>query len=299
MSKLDLVPLSDKLFLVNAPNEGRFPLSHSFLIRGEKTVLIDTGCGLDVCRALMEEFPIEAVYNSHAHPDHIAGNFLFRGIDIFTPDVRSMETGTLDILATRLVGPDPKVMDFWKTFVRQFTGIEDYEATGTFSDGDILDFGGITLQAIHTPGHLEDHFCFWEPENKILMSFDIDLTGFGPFCGNPESDIQAFMESLDKVMALKPAVAASSHRPPIFKNAGRALQAFQDKFARNDQSILETLDAPKTLEEILALKPIYKKYFPGGEVLYRFFERNMISKHLARLEVQGRVTLAGGQYRVL
>ena len=297
MPDLDLVPLADKLFLVNVPNEGRFPLAYAFLIQGEKTVLIETGCGQDICRALKDQYPIEAVYNSHAHPDHVAGNHIFQGVELLTPDIRSKETGALDTLAKRLVGPDPKVMDFWKGFVKKFTGLQDYEPTGTFSDGDILDFGGIALHAIHCPGHLEDHFCFWEPDKKILLSFDIDMTGFGPFYGNPESDINAFKESMDKVMALEPAIVASSHKPPVTKNTVQALQDFKDKFDRNEKAVLDALDTPKSLEEILALKPIYKRYFSGGEILYSFFERNMISKHLDRLQNQGMVSLASGRFR--
>lgn len=297
MPDLDLVPLSDKLFLVTAPNQGRFPFSYSFLIKGENTALIDTGCGLDLCRALRDEFAIDAVYNSHAHPDHISGNFIFKGIDLLVPDVLSEQTGTLDILAARLMKGNLEVADFWKGFVKKFTGIQDYEATGVFSDGEVLDFGGITLQAIHCPGHLADHFCFWEPENKILMSFDIDMTSFGPFYGNPEADINDFRESMDKIIALEPEVVASSHKPPVTENAVQALIEFKSLLDRNEKAVLDALDSPKSFEEILAEKPLYKKYFPGGELLYAFFEGNMISSHLDELQSQGRVALVDGKYQ--
>ena len=65
-----------------------------------------------------------------------------------------------------------------------------------FDDGEILDFGSIQLQAIHAPGHLDDHYCFLEVTSGTLFSIDIDFTGFGPWYGNPEGDIRQFRNSV-------------------------------------------------------------------------------------------------------
>ena len=241
---------------------------------------------------------MDMVINSHCHPDHVLGNHLLAGKALLVPRQRVEEVGAIHRLAQRLVGPDRKIMDAWEFFVREDLGMRDYEPTGTFQHGEFLDFGGISLQAIHTPGHLEDHYCFLEPEENILLSFDLDLTGFGPFYGNPESDIPRLKDSLTEIMDIKPRVMASSHRLPVRENIQDEIGIFADKISRNENRISAVLTIPLTLEEICARKPIYGKYLPGQEIIYSFFERCMIQKHLECMKRGGRVRFDEGKFHI-
>jgi glyoxylase-like metal-dependent hydrolase (beta-lactamase superfamily II) len=49
-----------------------------------------------------------------------------------------------------------------------------------FNDGEIIDFGHVKLQVVHTPGHTPGHCAFYEEKTGLLFSADIDLSGFGP-----------------------------------------------------------------------------------------------------------------------
>jgi glyoxylase-like metal-dependent hydrolase (beta-lactamase superfamily II) len=299
MKASDLTPVRDRLFIVDTPTRGRFPMACSFLALGTRTrALIDTGCGPEACREVLTAFDVDVVINSHCHPDHVSGNHLFEGRELWVPEQRAAEVGLVGRLCRRLVGPDPEVMAAWEFFARQGLGMRDYRPTKTFRDGDLLDFGGLSLRAVHTPGHLDDHYCFLEPDENILLSFDIDLTGFGPFYGNPESDIALFRASLDRIMDLGPRVVASSHRPPVRENVMEELAAFREKFDRNAERVAAVLDVPRALDEICGLKPVFGKYIPGLEVIYTFFERCMVEKHLEEMVRQGRVKLRDGKYSV-
>ena len=206
------------------------------------------------------------------------------------------EVGAIDCLARRLMGPDRELMDSWKDFVRQGLGMRDYEPTQTFQHGEILDFGEISLQAVHTPGHLDDHYCFLEPKENVLLTFDVDLTGFGPFYGNPESDIPLFKDSLNSILDIQPRLAASSHHLPIRENVQNEIISFADKISRNADRVASAITVPRTLEEICALKPIYGKYIPGQEIIYSFFERNMVQKHLECMQMEGKVQCHEGKF---
>ncbi|MCP4692177.1 MAG: MBL fold metallo-hydrolase [Desulfobacterales bacterium] len=293
-----LIPITDRLHLVNSPTGGRFPFAFSFLVMGTDThALIDTGCGDKACRAVEEKYGVDLVINSHCHPDHVSGNHLFAGNELWIPEERASETGAVATLARRLLGPDPVIMANWENFVRSELGMRDYAHTRTYTDKERLDFGGITLQAIHTPGHLDDHYCFWEQEANILLTFDMDLTTFGPFYGNPEADIPLFRSSLEKIIAMRPDVVVSSHRFPVREHVEEELRAFLDKFKRNRDRVASVLDAPRTLEEVCALKPIFGKYIPGLEVIYGYFERHMVEKHLEGMEKDGLVEVQGSRFR--
>jgi len=299
MNTTDLIPVSDRLYIVNSPTEGRFPMAFSFLILGTDThALIDTGCGLKASRRVTEEYGVDMVINSHCHPDHVSGNHLFEGKELLVPQQRVEEVGAIHRLAQRLVGPDLEIMNSWKDFVRRDLGMRDYEPTRTFQHGEILDFGGISLQAVHTPGHLDDHYCFLEPRQNVLLSFDVDLTGFGPFYGNPESDIPRFKDSINRIMDIKPRVVASSHRLPVRENVQDELGIFADKIARNEERLISVMTVPRSLEEICALKPIYGKHIPGMEGIYSFFERHMVQKHLECMQMEGKVQFDEGKFRL-
>jgi glyoxylase-like metal-dependent hydrolase (beta-lactamase superfamily II) len=84
-----LTRISKGLLLVKGTNEGRFPYSHSVVVEGQKgkAVLIDTGCGIKVLKELKSKLSFDYITNSHTHPDHSAGNWLFKDIvrDIYVP----------------------------------------------------------------------------------------------------------------------------------------------------------------------------------------------------------------------
>lgn len=297
MTKDDLIPVGDKIFIVDSPTKGKFPLAYSFLILGKDTrALIDTGCGPEACIQIMEKFEVDMVINSHCHPDHVSGNHLFRNSALWVPEERCEETGAVATLSQRLVGPDKTTMEFWENWVRTMLSMEDYRHTDTFGDNHIFDFGGVRLEAVHTPGHLEDHYCFLEPKENTLFSFDVDLSTFGPFYGNPEADIPQLEQSIDKIMEIRPACVASSHRLPVKKKVTKELQAFKDKIIRNQNRVAKALDIPRTLDELSTLKPIFGKYIPGVEVIYAFFEKCMIQKHLEQMTAKGLVRVDGDKY---
>ncbi len=297
MVDLNLIPICDKIFMVDTLTKGKFPLAFSILILGRDTrVLIDTGCGPDICKKVMETYEVDMIINSHCHPDHVAGNHIFKDTPLWVPEERAGETGVVKVLSKRLVGPDKTIMDLWENWVRTSLSMADYRHTDTFREGHIFDFGGVSLQAVHTPGHLEDHYCFLEPENNILFSFDVDLSTFGPFYGNPEADIDRLEATMDRIMEMEPACVASSHRLPVRENIMAELQAFKDKIARNQARVAGVMDVPRTLDEISSLKPIFGKYIPGLEVIYAFFEKYMIRKHLARMTDRDQVSLEGDVY---
>jgi glyoxylase-like metal-dependent hydrolase (beta-lactamase superfamily II) len=272
-------------------------MAYSFLVLGTDThALIDTGCGPKAIRRVQAEYGVDMVINSHCHPDHVSGNHLLAGKELLVPRERVEEVGTIPRLARRLMGPDRGLMDSWAYFARQDLGMADYEPTGTFGNGETLEFGGISLRAIHTPGHLDDHYCFIEPERNILLSFDIDLTAFGPFYGNPEADIALFKDSLRVIMDMSPQVVASSHRLPVREDIQKELGSFAAKFSRNEERIAAAMTVPRSLEKICAQKPIYGKHIPGLEPLYSFFERHMVQKHLECMEREGKVRVGEGTF---
>ena len=168
-------------------------------------------------------------------------------------------------------------------------GFEDAAYTHTYGDGHVFDLGKTNFAAIHTPGHTKDHMCLFDAAQGVLLSFDIDLTWFGPWYGHRESDITEFKESIVKIMDLEPRVIVSSHLGIIRDNIQERLQRYLDVFDARHGTIFEMVRSrPRTLEELSVFSPIYNGR-PYAPELLSYWESQMIQKHLDLLVAEGRV----------
>ncbi len=235
--------------------------------------------------ALKREHAVDMVIASHSHPDHTALNWKFVGTPIYAPQYAADTFGNFDVLGERFTELG-ELAGEWRNYVSTVMKYKTALPTHTFADGHVLDFGKVSLVVIHTPGHTVDHTCFFEPTHGVLLSFDIDLTSFGPWYGHRESDITVFEESIRKVMALQPRVIVSSHKGIIADDVPARLQRYLDVFAARDRVLLDLLPRAQTLPDLVNLSPFYQSY-PYAEKLLRYWEGQMIRKHLARLMERG------------
>ena len=160
-----------------------------YLLRGsDRSALIDSGFGLVDPRPLIEPLvgknPL--VLNTHVHPDHSNGNRWFEGTGVmgrlewqthgrkwnanthripdggWQPSKMILASGYADHLPE---GFDPEVYD---RFVAR--GIP--EPVRLLDDGEVVDLGGVRLEAWHTPSHTRGHLCFYEPRRRWLFAGD-------------------------------------------------------------------------------------------------------------------------------
>ena len=272
--------ISDRMLLVLGKDNGRFPYSHSILILDRDVVLIDTGCGVDNLKQLVDRYDIDYIINSHTHPDHSAGNWLFKGEVIFVPEEGFNTSGDAVALSKRFVNEE--LAATWRRFVKKDMGFRDCRPTNSFNGGTVFNFGRITLDPIYTPGHTKDHYCFFNKRKKILLAFDYDLTNF-PWYGHRESSIKEFRESLKKLMTLSSTVIVSSHKGIITDDIDGKFEEYLRMVDERDEKILSLLRNEKTLEQLVENIPIYGR-FPYAEPLLRYWEGEMIKKHLDQMK---------------
>jgi len=278
LSRDSLIEIIPGLYLLPGQDEGRFPYAHSVLVEGDGHALIDTGAGIERLRWLRDQAHLDMIISSHSHPDHTAGNWLFEGLPLYAPEQAADTFGRMKPLSERFVEPGP-LAETWRHFVRQTMQFRDAPHTHTFGDGATFDLGRVTLVAIHTPGHVIDHTCFFEPNHGVLLSFDIDLTSFGPWYGHRESNIEQFKASIRRVMALEPRVVVSSHKGIIQDDVQGHLTRFLAVFDEREAKVRGLLAAGYGLSEMVGLAPFYGSY-PYAAGLLRYWETQMIRKHL-------------------
>jgi glyoxylase-like metal-dependent hydrolase (beta-lactamase superfamily II) len=284
--------VSDNILLVLGEKEGKFPYSHSILILDEEKVLIDTGCGIETLKRIRVEYDVKYIINSHTHPDHSAGNWVFERQLIYVPVQGFESSGDINILSERFAGKS--LAQVWQVFVRDKMEFKNCRPTHQYHEQTVFNFGKTTLKPLYTPGHTKDHYCLYEEKERILFSFDYDLTAF-PWYGHKESDLSKFIESVKKLKTLNPKIVVSSHRGIITKKINVEFDKFLRRIEERDERILSLLENRKTVNELLKYSPIYGK-FPYAQPLLRYWESQMIEKHLERLQREGKVKRKGCFY---
>lgn len=279
-----IVPVAGPVSLVVGLNNGNFPRCHAVLIQDRETALIDPGCGREVLEPLRES--VDLVINTHTHPDHTSGNFLFSGSDILVPIQAKESAGDIVRLSQRFTRPG-RLADQWQDFVRGMIDFHEYRPTGFYEPGEEIQVGRTRIIVLHVPGHTVDHCCFYLPDHDLLISADVDFTVFGPWYGHRESDMALFRQSLAELSRLSPKITISSHREPLTNGFHEELRAFTAVMDKRAALILSLIKEEQSLAQLVDQAPIYRR-FPFAERLMRFWEGRMIEEHLTELIAQGK-----------
>src|SRR3954464_7017615 len=275
---------------------GTYPSANALLVRGDgEAVLIDPS--VTVVAHGGAPVPVDAVLNSHSHEDHVAGNGLYADARVYVheadlPGVRSVE-GLMDVYG--LEGDARR--DFSQVVVEQFHFTPRPDAHG-FTDGHVFDLGGLTVEAVHLPGHTRGHSGFRVSGGVFFLS-DLDLTGFGPYYGDAWSDLEDFEESLRKVRGEQADYYVTFHHKGVIEGRETFLQmvdTFGAVIDRRHQAMLDFLAEPHTVDDFVAHRFIYRPH-----VQHSFadsVERRSAILHVERMLRRGEATeVEPGRYQ--
>lgn len=285
--------LTSRVMVLPGHNASRYPTGTSLLVTGDDATAI-TDPSLTVYDLGGAPVPVDHVVLSHVHEDHIAGMARFADATVWAPaddlvGLRDLE-GLLD-----MYGMDQgTAADTWRRML-----IDDFHYTPrpdarTLPYGDTLDLGGVTLRLEHLPGHTRGHsvVIIESPhDDTVAYVGDIDLSSFGPYYGDAWSDLDAFVDSLRRVRDLEARWYVTFHHKGIVEGH-EAFVAEVDRFAAviddRDRRLLAFLEEPRTLDDIVAHRFIYR---PGVDLPFvASVERRSMTMHLDRLYAAGRVS---------
>lgn len=290
--------LTDAVSVLEGSNAGAYPSGNTLLVRGAgETVLIDPS--VTVVERGGAPVPVDALINSHSHEDHVAGNGLYPGARVHVhhddlPGVRSLD-GLLDVY-----GFEDSVAEGFRSYVvDEFHYTPRPDAQG-FSDGHVFDLGGLTIEAVHLPGHTRGHSGFRISGGVFFLS-DIDLTGFGPYYGDAWSDLEDFTESLRRVREEEADWYVTFHHKGVIEGRETFLRMVDDFAAvidRRHAAMLEFLAEPHTIDDMVAHRFIYRPHVEHS--FADAVERRSAEMHLQRMFARGEaVEVEPGRYRAV
>lgn len=287
-----------KIKVIHGRNGARFPHCNSLFIDDEVKVVVDPGSNYEALASLANK--ADAVINTHYHVDHLRYNYLFRRARIYIHRLDIPGMSSLDGFAKSLGIPEvygPEGVERWKRQVLgEFNPLAKYTPfnlpenklslfppDGVFGDGQVFDFGQVKMEIVHTPGHSAGHCCLYFPDQAVLFTTDIDLTPFGPWYGGADSDIDQFINSIERVRRLDAEAYVTGHQVGIVgDDFATRLDDFLEVIYQRERKVLELLEQGLTLEEMARCGVIYNPKFHIDPWVY-MYEVAMIRKHLERL----------------
>lgn len=284
-----MLKVAPRFYFIAGPKKGQYPYAHFMFIDDRMQTLLDTGWGRESLQVLGNK-KIDLIIHSHFHRDHIGNNPAFAGARVWAhrldaPAIRS-----------RKVFFEYYGLDFSGTWL-DLDQIPESAVDHELEDRELIRLGEVELQVIHTPGHSPGHCIFFCQEESLVYGGDMDLAEIGPFYGSSVSSIDDWINSIHKVIALKPRIFVSAHRGIVEEDVSGCLHRYLNRIYEREARIIEGLHSPKTLAELTLLKPITGSFKEIGDLSYQI-EMLSITHHLQRLLQSGQVK-RDGHYFIL
>lgn len=143
--------------------------SNAFLVAGDRTVLVDTGANFDAVSHVRDDVErLDAVILTHTHEDHVGNVDAVR-------EAFDVETWGFDT--------DQPWVD------------------NAMADEETVQLGDDEYVALHTPGHKDDHLCFYAASTGVLFAGDLVFQN-GSFGRTDlaEGDRDLLIQSIDRVL---------------------------------------------------------------------------------------------------
>jgi glyoxylase-like metal-dependent hydrolase (beta-lactamase superfamily II) len=253
---------------ITAANPGVMtgPGTNSYLIGEHELALIDPGPELDShCAALLAAAGdrLRWIFCTHTHRDH-------------SPLARALRAAT----GAQLLGHGTTPQDGRQD--------EDFRPDRALHDGEVVDCGGFRLRAVHTPGHASNHFCYLLEGSGLLFTGDHVMQGSTVVISPPDGDMQAYLDSLQGLLALPVTAFAPGHGHVITtpQDEVRRLVAHRLKREEKIHAVLAA-HGPGTLDAL-----VRHAYDDVPERIHPVAMRSL-QAHLLRLQRNGRAVLKG------
>jgi len=269
---------------------GKYPDGNQVIVEGSDrravfdSPLVSNRIGPDFDEA-------DLVIQGHMHEDHATGLHRLPDAPVYVHRGDLAATRSWEGLSRAYGYSAEGAQEIREKIERDFNYVARPDAIG-YEDGHEWDLGGgVTVRAIHTPGHTAGHCALLVEPVGVVFIGDIDLSSFGPYYGDQSSSLTQFRETLALLPDIPARVWVTFHHRGVYTDREKFLEdlsAFTAVLDQRNQRLLEALELKaQTLDELSTIRLLYPPEF--NEAWVKDVERHTIAQHLEELVVAGRV----------
>jgi hydroxyacylglutathione hydrolase len=291
--------------IIIGERQSRTPFSTSLLIHGEDhSSLIDCGAGYEAFRYILNGHNIKDVYLTHYHLDHIWGAINFKNARILGNSYDYDKLQNLYELAKangiyaalgeedgkrwvdhqasiKLTADEAMKFPVWNTSLGLTKDTYPYDTP--------IEMAGVKTIMVHSPGHCEGFCCPYFPDYGILHVGDIDLTSFGPWYNNSDSDIDQFITSAKNTLEFDASYYVTSHQKGLIPAAEykSKLADYLSIIDRREEIVKKAIKQGMAPDQLVYQEVFYFRKNHEENEQHLLFEKVGIAKHIQRLIKHG------------
>lgn len=255
--------LAPNLRCITAPNPGIMTGegTNTYIVGQSRVAVVDPGPAIEshidaIVTAVGSR--LEWIIVTHTHRDHSPGAAMLAG-----------RTGAkcLGMLSSRPNYQDPS-----------FTPDQLLEHNKSIVTDEF------TLRAIHTPGHVDNHYCLLLENDGILMAGDHLMNGSTVVIIPPQGDMREYINSLQRLLDYDIQAIAPGHGN-LIKNPEQVIRQTIAHRLNREKKVMDCLLklAEGTVPELVVMV-----YDDVDKSIHRIAESSLLA-HLIKLEAEGRV----------
>ncbi|WOJ93419.1 MBL fold metallo-hydrolase [Congregibacter variabilis] len=263
--------LSPRVRRLVAPNPGAMtgPGTNTYLLGDKDLIVVDPGPAIDShIEAILAagDGRIRYIICTHTHPDH-------------SPAWQAVAEAT----GATVIGALPEGDDHQdETFSPDIKLEHEYR----------LQTEELSLLALHTPGHVSNHYCFLLEDERMLFAGDHIMNGSTVVIIPPGGDMQAYIASLEMLLDYPLDSIAPGHGELIFESRAEIEGLVAHRLGR-EAKVLAGLNALGLCDLDTLVETVYDDVDPA---LYPWAKLSM-EAHLIKLEREGRAALSGERWQ--
>ena len=182
--------LNSRVRRIVAPNPGVMtgPGTNTYLLGDNEVAVLDPGPAIpEHVDAILDTAGdrIRWIVCTHTHPDH-------------SPAWQAVAAAT----GAEVIGASP-ADDMFQD--------DTFKPAKELQHDEVLATDEFTLRAVHTPGHVSNHFCFLLEEEQMLFAGDHIMNGSTVVIVPPSGDMKAYIESLQLLLRYSLKLIAPGH----------------------------------------------------------------------------------------
>ena len=202
----DVYEIVPGVYSIHEPHQWQEVISY-LIVGDDKAVMFDTGNGIGDIRAIVEsltDLPV-VVVNSHAHFDHVGGNYQFDTIvSIDTAYGREHADGLPNEDVRTELSPEALCRDLPGETTQDSHVVHPYAEKVTWvEDGHTIDIGGHELEIRHMPGHSPGSVVLLDRNRGYLWSGDTYYPG-PIWLFFPGTDFAAYRTTIRRLAEMAP-----------------------------------------------------------------------------------------------